>query len=72
MLDFGDRIVVRETERARELGIVGRHGRIAGKSFEDDDDARPVVGYAVAMDEDGERVWMLDPDALERDIARPS
>ena len=62
---------MRDTKRTRKLRIVGWHGRIVGKSFEDDDDARPVVGFAVAMDEDGERVWSLDPDATERDTANP-
>ena len=50
---------MRDTKRTRKLRIVGWHGRIVGKSLEDDDDARPVVGFAVAMDEDGERVWSL-------------
>jgi hypothetical protein len=49
------------------LGIVGWHGRIVGKACEDDVPGNLVLGYAAAMDEDGENVWALVLDAVERD-----
>jgi hypothetical protein len=57
--DFGDRVTVRHTERTQELGIVGWHGEIVGKSYEDDapDD---ILGYAVAMDEGDGLVWSVE------------
>jgi hypothetical protein len=47
------------------MGIVGWHGTVAGMSRESDMPTGQVVAYAVAMDEDGELVWMIDPQDLE-------
>ena len=57
----------RTRPRTRARGTAGWHGRVVGKSYEDDDPRRSVLAYAVAMDENGEKVWMVDTEDLEAD-----
>jgi hypothetical protein len=66
-LDFDQRVIVKDTDRTCASGTAGRHGRVVGKSYEDDDLQRSVLAYAVAMDENGEKVWMVDTEDLEAD-----
>jgi hypothetical protein len=73
-LDFEDRIIVRDTPRTREHGTVGWLGTIVGKSYEGDVPGNPVVGYAVALDNDGGLTRSVDLDEVERApyFAKPS
>jgi hypothetical protein len=59
--DFDQRVVVRDTSRSRENGTAGWHGRVVGKSYENDDPNGRVLAFAVAMDEDDHTVWMVEP-----------
>jgi hypothetical protein len=63
--DFEQRVVVRATHRTRADGTAGWRGRVAGKSYEDDDPQGQVLAYAVAMDEGDGLVWMVEPEDLE-------
>jgi hypothetical protein len=62
---FDDRVKVCESERTRTLGTAGWHGTVVGISREPDVPSGRIVAYAVAMDEDGEKVWMVEPEDLE-------
>jgi hypothetical protein len=62
--DIDQRVVVSATGRTRANGTAGWHGNVVGKSYENDDPSSDVLVYAVAMDEDDERVWMVEPDDL--------
>jgi hypothetical protein len=68
--DFDQRVVVRRTSRTRENGTAGWHGRVVGKSYENDDPNGKIVAYAVAMDEDDQTVWMVEPVDLHVTPAR--
>jgi hypothetical protein len=68
-LDFDECVIVKDTDRTRASGTAGWHGRVVGKSYEDDDPRRSVLAYAVAMDENREKVWMVDTEDLEADEA---
>jgi len=65
--DLEQRVVVRATDRTRADGTAGWHGRVSGKSYEDDDPQAQTLGYAVAMDEGDGLVWMVEPEDLEVD-----
>ena len=65
--DFEQRVVVRATDRTRANRTAGWHGKVVGKSHEDDDPSGRILSYAVAMDEDHDVVWMVEPDDLEAD-----
>jgi hypothetical protein len=67
LFDLEQRVVVQVNARTETAGTAGWHGRVVGKSYENDDPSGPVLAYAVAIDEDGERVWMIDPEDLERE-----
>jgi hypothetical protein len=66
--DFDDRVIVRLTDRTRANGTAGWHGKVVGKSYEGDDPSRRVLSYRVAMDEDDQNVWMVEPDDLVRTV----
>jgi hypothetical protein len=61
--DFGARVVVRTILRTQSDGTAGWHGSVVGKSY-DDDAPEVILGYGVAMDEDNELVWSVEPDDL--------
>jgi hypothetical protein len=62
--NIDQRVVVAATDRKRADGTGGWHGKVVGKSYQNDDRSGHVLAYAVAMDEDDERVWMVEPDDL--------
>ena len=64
--NFEQRVTVRATERTQLAGTAGWHGRVVGKSHENDDPEHgDVLAYAVAMDEDNGLVCMVEPDDLD-------
>jgi hypothetical protein len=67
--DFEQRVVVRDMWRTRENGTAGWHGSVVGKSYENDDPNGEILAYAVAMDEDDQTVWMVEPVDLR--VAEP-
>jgi len=62
--DIDQSVVVSATDRTRANGTAGWHGKVVGQSYENDDPSGHVLAYAVAMNEDDERVWMVEPDDL--------
>jgi hypothetical protein len=61
--NFGERVVVRRTDRSVADGTAELAGYVAGVSRENDQSE--VLGYAVFLDE-RQRVFMIDPADLER------
>jgi len=64
--EFEDRVVVGRSARTRSNGTAGWHGTIVGESYENDDPRGRILSYAVAMEEDEERVWMVEPEDIEQ------
>lgn len=57
---------MRVTHRTSEQGTAGWLGTIVGKSYKDDVVGNPVVGYAVALDNDGGLTRSVELDEVER------
>lgn len=69
--DFDQRVIVVPTPRTRELGAVGWHGVVVGRSYENDDpDSGAVVAYGVAVDEKDGLGWFFLPEDLLPDPAQ--
>jgi hypothetical protein len=70
-LAVGDRIVIRDTPYARDQGIAGSAGRVHAKAYDETLTTRPLVAYAVALDDDPHewRLWELEPDDVEREAS---